>query len=533
MIRMNKQFNFFQLLIVFLILSISCGARQEKHHQLKIYIDENSSWWSGVINHGEIMPLKNGYQANLNNNYGNQVQPMLLSSKGDVIWSEDPFEIAVKDDTLVVVSPDSSLVYSKAGETLKEAFIYASKNYFPPTGKQPDELLFSEPQYNTWIELMYDQNQEDILDYAKQIIANGFPPGVLMIDDNWQEDYGKWDFHSGRFSNPRAMVDSLHEMGFKVMLWVCPFVSPDCDVFRKLEEEGKLLNDKIGNTSILKWWNGYSGLLDLSKEEANQWFKNQLYYLTEKYGIDGFKFDAGDFEFYTECYSGGEKVSPQEHCELYARIGLDFPLNEYRAMWKMAGQPIANRLRDKEHSWEDLKKLIPGILVEGIMGYSFACPDMIGGGEFISFLSNKTIDQELIVRSAQCHALMPMMQFSVAPWRILEDKHLRACKKAVETRMKFTPVILELARESAITGEPIVRPMEYVFPHQGFEKTNDQFMLGDSILVTPVFEKGGTGRNIFLPKGKWIDESGIIYKGGKLIDMEVSLERLPYFKRLK
>lgn len=39
-----------------------------------------------------------------------------------------------------------------------------------------------------------------------------------MIDDNWQEDYGKWDFHPGRFPNPKAMIDSLHQMGFKVML---------------------------------------------------------------------------------------------------------------------------------------------------------------------------------------------------------------------------------------------------------------------------------------------------------------------------
>ena len=37
-------------------------------------------------------------------------------------------------------------------------------------------------------------------------------------------------------------------------------------------------------------------------------------------------------------------------------------------------------------------------------------------------------DQKLIVRSAQVHALMPMMQFSVAPWRILNPQHLQAVK---------------------------------------------------------------------------------------------------------
>jgi len=54
---------------------------------------------------------------------------------------------------------------------------------------------------------------------------------------------------------------------------------------------------------------------------------------------------------------------------------------------------------------------------------------MIGGGNWVSFLDNKTMDQDLVVRSAQIHALMPMMQFSVAPWRILDPGHLDAVKK--------------------------------------------------------------------------------------------------------
>ncbi len=527
---MDSKIIFFVLM--FFLLSVSGTAQQEKFSHIKIPFDENSSWWSGVINHGGMMPLQNGYHANLNDNYGNQVQPLLLSSKGQVIWSENPFEISVENDSLLIRSADVSLVYSKAGETLKEGFLYASKKYFPPSGKLPGELLFTEPQYNTWIELMYNQNQNDILNYARQIVNNGFPPGVLMIDDNWQEDYGKWEFHPGRFFNPKAMIDSLHEKGFKAMLWVCPFISPDCDVFRKLKDEGRLLKDESGNVAIVQWWNGYSAILDLSNNDAVQWFKNQLENLKTKYGVDGFKFDAGDFEFYSHCYSGSEKVIPQQHCEFYARLGLDYPLNEYRAMWKMAGQPIVNRLRDKEHTWEDLQKLIPDMLIAGLMGYNYTCPDMIGGGEYLSFLSTETIDQDLIVRSAQCHALMPMMQFSVAPWRILDDEHLNACKKAVRIRKDFTPLILRLVKESSLTGEPVVRLMEYVFPHQGFAKMNTQFMLGDSILVAPATEKNTRFRDVVLPAGKWMDDLGNLYYGNQKIVTEIALDRLPYFMKL-
>ncbi len=43
------------------------------------------------------------------------------------------------------------------------------------------------------------------------------------------------------------------------------------------------------------------------------------------------------------------------------RYRFKYPLNEYRAMWKKAGQPLVERLRDKAHSWQDLQRLIPNV----------------------------------------------------------------------------------------------------------------------------------------------------------------------------
>jgi alpha-glucosidase len=488
-----------------------------------------TAWWCGVINHGELMPLKEGYFADFSNNYGNQIQPLLLSNTGQTIWSEEAYSVSVKNDTLVVLAEDSVLLFNKAGSTLQDAFQFARDHYFPPAGKLPDELLFSAPQYNTWIELQYNQNQPDILLYANNILNNGFPPGVLMIDDNWQEDYGKWDFHPGRFPAPGAMVDSLHQMGFKIMLWICPFVSPDCDVYRMLESKGMLLRDSTGQTAIVRWWNGASGLLDLSNPETVRWFLSELDRLQSRYGIDGFKFDAGDLEFYKDLVSYGN-IGPNDHCKLFAEIGLSYPLNEYRAMWKMAGQPLVNRLRDKFHTWEDLHKLIPHILLQGLVGYNFTCPDMVGGGDFSSFLPGAIMDQDLIVRSAQTHALMPMMQFSVAPWRILDEEHLNAVRKAIEIRQQYTPLILTLAQESAGNGEPIVRSMEYLFPHKGYHAIDDQFLLGDSILVTPFLGPGEGKRQVMIPEGIWKDWNGKNIRGPKVLDITVGLNVIPIFE---
>ncbi|MAI20182.1 MAG: glycoside hydrolase [Kiritimatiellaceae bacterium] len=512
--------------------------------QLEWNILDGEYWWAGLSSRGYQTPYDATSKATHDlwgDNKGNQAQPLLLSSKGRYIWSEQPIKYVFNQGTLTVTTREGKIDAGKEGTNLRDAFEYVSKTYFPSDGNIPDELLFTHPQYNTWIELMYDQNEEDILAYAQAIIDQGYPPGVLMIDDNWQEDYGTWEFSPRRFQDPKGMIDKLHAMGFKVMMWMCPFVSADSADFRQLAQEGLLILDpqKTQNilwantknkAAVIRWWNGASACLDLSNPKAQAWFKEELDYLVEEYGVDGFKFDAGDARFYTEgVVSWQQDITPNDHTQFFAEFGLNYPLNEYRASWKMAGLPLAQRLRDKGHRWEDLAKLIPDQMSQSVMGYAYTCPDMIGGGEYRSFLNGAVIDEELIVRSAQIHALMPMMQFSVAPWRILSKENQQICLQMAHLHLQMGDYILQLAREASQTGEPIVKPMALAFPDDGYETINDQFVLGDNIIVAPVVEKGVRSREVILPKGNWTADDGQVYTGGKTIQIRVPLDRLPYF----
>jgi len=368
------------------------------------------------------------------------------------------------------------------------------------------------------------------LKYAKAIRDNGFPAGVLMIDDNWQQNYGQWDFRKNKFPDAKAMVRTLHAQGFKVMLWVCPFVHTNCTAYPDLARRSLLLENASGDVALVKWWNGVSALLDFTHPEAVAWFRSQLDYLQATYRVDGFKFDGGDSSFYKGTIAS-RSVSPNTHSELHGKLGLEYPLNEYRAMWKLGGQPLVERLRDKNHSWDDVRKLVPNMLLAGLMGYPFCCPDMIGGGEYKSFQPGSTIDQELVVRSAQSHALMPMMQFSVAPWRVLDPANLKAVRKAVQLREQHKRYILKLARQSASTGEPMMRSLEYAFPHQGYERVNDQFLLGDRILVAPVVEKAARNRTLTLPPGAWLGFDGKRYAGPAKVTVLVGFDELCYFEK--
>ena len=527
---------------LFECLTAAPAADAVQSTELAIPLQAGEKIWSGIVKDGHKLPYAVGYRYDFcANNQDNQIQPLLLGNQGLWIWSEEPYAFEIGNDRILITQARGEVKHGRTGTTLAEARNAASQQFFPASGKMPDELLFTKQQYNTWIELTYNQNQEDVLKYAKAIIDNGFAPGVLMIDDTWQEDYGLWKFHVGRFPDPKGMMEQLHAMGFKVMLWICPFVSPDqAQLVKSLMKDKALLMQKeddetTWNTAtdpaVVKWWNGYSAVLDFTNPAAVAWFNGELDRLVKDYGVDGFKFDAGDMDFYPPDSLGMEQVTPNKHCELFARFGLRFPLNEYRACWKLAGQPLAQRLHDKNHSWDDVEKLIPHMLTEGLSGYTFSCPDLIGGGNYVSFLDGAKIDQEMLVRSAQIHALMPMMQFSVAPWRVLDAAHLDAVKQAVKIRADHTPRILELARESAKTGAPIVSPLEYVFPDQGFETVHDQFMLGETILVAPMV-RPGTTRQLVLPKGKWLGDDGQTLDGGKTHTLDVPINRIPCFRRV-
>jgi alpha-glucosidase (family GH31 glycosyl hydrolase) len=533
-------------IILFFVLFQSLNVLAQNTKNLELAVLPGEYWWAGISSLGHQTPYDESTVASIDmwgDNRGNQAQPLLLSSKGRYVWSEEPVKYDFNTGKLTVTVRDGNIVNGTAGNNLRTAFEYVSKTFFPSNGLIPDPMLFTNPQYNTWIELMYDQNEEDILKYAQDIINNGYSPGVLMIDDNWQENYGTWKFSPRRFKDPKGMMKKLHDMGFKVMLWICPFVTADSEVFRKLAAEGMLILDSQkeqnilwANTqnkaAIIRWWNGASACVDLSNPKAQKWFKEQLDYLVNEYGVDGFKFDAGDARFYIDDVVSYNVKIPNDHTTLFAELGLHYPLNEYRAAWKMAGLPLAQRLRDKTHRWGDLQKLIPDLMSQSVMGYAYTCPDMIGGGEYQSFLHGAVIDEELVVRSAQVHALMPMMQFSVAPWRVLSKENADICLKMSKLHEEFGAQILDLAKSASKTGEPIVKPMEMAFPGNGFELIKDQFVLGNDIIVAPAVEKGARSRTVVLPKGNWKAEDGKTYKGGKTIEITVPLERLPYFRKM-
>lgn len=523
--------RFLLILAAAMMLFAACGPKKTV---VKLLPGERV--WAGKVAQGIDLPVEGELTVDMHNNFGNQLTPLILTSRGRYIWSDEPYTAAISADRIVITDAEASIETDIVGENLQDAYHYCMHRFFPPEGGLPPREFFEKPQYNTWIEFQYDQNQKGITEYAHNIVKNGLKPGILMLDDTWMEDYGKWVFHPGRFPDPKAFCDEMHALGFKIMLWTVPYVSLDqyqlCEEIHRVPGNGFIQKRNGGGDYPFWWWNGISGVIDFSDSASVAWFESKLDYLMDEYGVDGFKFDAGDLDAWPDPAESVNKggYSRQDLCAAWARLCDKYKYNELRACWKLGGKPYVQRLHDKGHHFGALQRLIPEMMITNLYGYWYSCPDMIGGGSFASFLPGKEINQNVIVRSAQVHALMPMMQFSVAPWRVLDAEHMAAVKKAVAIREDLLPTIIGLMEKASTDGEPVVTPLEFWFPNAGLADIIDEYMLGPDILVAPMVEDGYS-RSVVLPEGHWRADDGTEYDGPCTVTIDVPLDRIPRFTR--
>jgi len=125
-----------------------------------------------------------------------------------------------------------------------------------------------------------------------------------------------------------------------------------------------------------------------------------------------------------------------------------------------------------------------------------------------------------------------MMQFSVAPWRGLDSTHLEAVRKAISIREHFVDYIMTVVKESKEQCTPILRPLEYSFPAANYITVNQQFMIGDKLLVAPVLKKGSAKHEVIIPPGNWKGYDGKTYSGTETYVFSVKLADIPYFEKI-
>ncbi|CAG9826671.1 unnamed protein product [Diabrotica balteata] len=419
----------------------------------------------------------------------------------------------------------------------REAHQHAVQTFLGKPSGYPDERMVTEPIWTTWAKYKTKINDEIVLSFAKDIRDNGYEKGQIEIDDYWEKCYGAQEFTPTTFPDIVNTIKTLKSWNYRVTLWIHPFVNSDCQNNSNIGiEKGYFVLDQNGRADG-SWWNGNDSYqIDFTNPEAAEWWSARLKKLQQNPGIDSFKFDAGETDYGPQpsVYHGvNQEDVPNILSESYVRTCAKFgPLVEVRSGSRTQDLPIFIRMIDKDSNWGDsngLYTLITTLLQMNINGYTLVLPDMIGGNGY----AGKLPDAELLVRWTQANTFMPAMQFSYLPWEITSTKFnvAKIVKKFVTLHEKYADHIIRAMKNSVEKGTPVNPPIWWIAPKDlKALACDDEYLVGEEILVAPVIKKGATRRDVYLPAGKWVDgNNGDIYQGPLTVDYDAGIDILPFF----
>ncbi|EIW73063.1 hypothetical protein TREMEDRAFT_24338, partial [Tremella mesenterica DSM 1558] len=168
-----------------------------------------------------------------------------------------------------------------------------------------------------------------------------------------------------------------------------------------------------------------------------------------------------------------------------------------RSTFAGSGRVAAHWLGDNDSTWRSMRESVQGVLQFQLFQIPMVGPDICG------FHGDAT--EELCDRWMQLGAFYPFFRNhnhidaqGQEPYRW--PSVAAASRKAILARYSLLPYWESLFSNASDHGSPIIRPLFFHFPNPKLLDVDAQFMLGPSILVTPVFERGATTVRGYFPK---------------------------------
>lgn len=428
--------------------------------------------------------------------------------------------------------------------------------YADLTGHMPMPPLWAlGNQQSRWSYYPDTMVEEVVNEYRKRDL----PLDVVHLDIDYMYGYRVFTFDKERFPDPKALTDKLGRQGVKVVTIVDPGIKHPTDkneryhAFDQGLEKNFFQRRRNGDLFVPRVWPGDSVFVDYTLPDARRWW-GDLHRVYTDNGIAGIWTDMNEPSDFVDqtgknqldvvSYDEGEKTTHAKNRNTFALLmaratyeGLE-RLQPGRRPYVITRAAYAGIQRyatmwtgDTNSTWESLALNIPMFTSLGLSGEPFVGSDV---GGFIGRGNG-----ELLVRSYQVSFLAPFCRnhkvidgYDQEPWRFgkyYED----IIRKYLKLRYALLPYLYTALEEAHRSGVPPFRPL--LLNYQDDPSTynlDDQFMVGDDLLLAPILKPDVTRRLVYLPAGSWYDYwTNKKYAGGTTISVEAPLDVVPMFVR--
>lgn len=403
-------------------------------------------------------------------------------------------------------------------ETLDLFFFFGTpkqilSEYTALTGRSPVPPLWS---FGLWMSRITYDSEQQVREVAAKLRQHRIPADVIHLDTGWFETDWRNDyrFSSSRFIDPVKMIADLKAQGFHISLWQLPYFSAKNSLYAEIVAKGLHVRSENGRLPF------EDAILDFSNPEAVAWYQEKLAELL-RMGVGAIKVDFGEDAPVNGIYASG-RTGWYEH-NLYplrynrAAAEITRHITGEAIIWARSAWAGSQRYPlhwggDAENTNSAMAATLRGGLSFGLSGFTYWSHD-VGG-----FVAQPSVDLYrrwlafgVLTSHTRCHGAPPR-----EPWAYGET-FIDDFRRAVELKYRLMPYIYAQAMRSSAEGHPMLRTLFFEFPEDPTSwLIEDQYLLGEALLVAPLFEDGAKGRQVYVPPGTWIDyQTGRVYEGAR------------------
>lgn len=438
--------------------------------------------------------------------------PFYLSNLGYGVFVNHPerveFEIGTEhvSKTAFAVKGECLDYYFIDGPTMKEALM----RYTDLTGKP---ALPPQWTFGLWLSTSFTTSYDEatVMGFIDGMLDRGIPFSVFHFDCCWMREFHWTDFVWDKrvFPDPAGMLSRIKAKGIKICVWINSYVGQESVLFDEGMKNGYFLKRPDG--SVWQWdmWQPGLAIVDFTNLAAVVWYQSKLEELLDM-GVDCFKTDFGERIPTDAVYYNGADPEKMHNFYSYLYNKAVFEVikrkkGEQEAV-VFARSATAGGQRFPVHwggdCWSDYKSMeesLHGGLSLTSSGFGFWSHD-IGGFENTSTADvyKRWVAFGLLSTHSRLHGSSSYR----VPW-LYDEEAVDVVRFFTQLKLELLPYLYSSAVITSRTGVPMMRSMALEFPEdENCRYLDKQFMLGESLLVAPVFNEEGLAK-YYLPEGTW------------------------------